>query len=125
MQKQKNMKYLANWLKRLSACAKRKIYTLITNGYDSIVIDKEPIKSREGNNDEGQRVIYTKYKDTYMDGHVEYHEEGVAIEIAEKRLKSKSSYYSRKYDHITEVYDVVYVDGKIGQIVKKYTEYAD
>ncbi len=107
----------------LHLCSEKNIYVDL-NPYHDILIFKEPVETWINTTDYTKmRYVFTKYEDTYVDGHLDYHEETTPVEIREKTLISRKSFWiDRKSTKIYETYSVTYADGVIGQIEEEYIE---
>ncbi len=108
-------------------CEKKNIYFDI-NPYGLILLGKEPVETWidtvNTSREKKVRYRFTKYEDTYIDGHVGYHEEMEPVEIKEKTLISrKSAWINRKHSKVYETYSVIYIDGIRGEIDKEYDDY--
>lgn len=113
----------------IDLCAAKEIYFDI-NPYSEILLFKEPIEiwidTLDIYSEMNIRHHFTKYEDTYIDGHVDSHEETQPVEIKERMCISHERYFlDRKHDRIKEIYDVTYVDGVRGKVYTEYTEYTD
>ena len=117
-------KLMPEWFQKIFAdiqqlCNKKKIYFDI-NPYGEIAIHKEPIETWISTKDKtNRRYCFIKYEDTYIDGHVDYHEEDEPIGIVDKVLISYSDDVSRSLLSYKKTFEVTYEDGYVGRVYEE------